>query len=171
MVLNGSEELQREPEDQEESNQDTWHWWNTFRSTANFEKRLCLALELTADLPDSTAIDRWLGEPVRCLLLPTHLFMTNKKGFPVLSKPHQMVVRQFLRHKTQILITGAQRHDNYKHYQQYMDHLWQVSKVSPLFTFLSRMPISLDSRRATTRIRCSNSLKVTRTSFSSPSNP
>lgn len=107
--------------------EDTWHWWNHFRCLANFEKKLSLALELTADLPDSDAIDRWLGEPVKCLVVPTHLFMSNKKGFPVLSKPHQVVVRQFMRQKTQILITGAQRHLHYKHYQHYMDHLWQVS--------------------------------------------
>nr|CAG4634648.1 EOG090X028A [Alona affinis] len=138
MVLNGLEQLEQEPQSsgESESDQDTWQWWNTFRCTANFEKRLCVALELTADLPESTAIDRWLGEPVRCLIVPTHLFQTNKKGFPVLSKPHQTVIRQFLRQKTQILITGAQRHPSYKHYQQYMDHLWQTGYDSdPLLNF------------------------------------
>ena len=137
MVLNGNEELERQPHSSEESDQtDTWHWWNRFRCTANFEKRLVLALELTADLPDSTAINRWLGEPVRCLIVPTHLFQTNKKGFPVLSKPHQTVIRQFLRQKSQILISGAQRHPSYKHYQQYMDHLWQVSTNYRLYPFM-----------------------------------
>jgi protein arginine N-methyltransferase 5 len=110
----------------EEEVDDTWHWWNNFRITANFEKKLSLALELTADLPDAVDIDRWLGEPIKCLVVPTHLFMTNKKGFPVLPKSHQVAIRQFLRQKTQILITGAQRHQHYKHYQQYIEHLWQV---------------------------------------------
>jgi protein arginine N-methyltransferase 5 len=118
---------------------DTWHWWNNFRCTANFEKKLSLALELTADLPDAEDIERWLGEPIKCLVIPTHLFMTNKKGFPVLPKAHQVAIRQFLRQKTQILITGAQRHQHYKHYQQYMEHMWQVSgKTFNTFIFLSQ---------------------------------
>ena len=61
--------------------------------------------------------------------------MTNKKGFPVLSKAHQAVVRQFFRQRSQIMITGALRHDNYKFYQQYMDHLWQVKTFHYLYTW------------------------------------
>jgi len=126
MVSPASEAAFYEREPLEEDSDTPWHWWNRFRCLANSEKRLGVALEMTADLPDEAAINRWLGEPVRCLILPTHLFMANKKGFPVLSKPHQNIVRQFLRQKAQILITGAQRHNTYRHYQQYMDHLWQV---------------------------------------------
>jgi len=112
--------------DEDLSGSETWHWWNNFRCIANYEKKLNLALELTADLPNQAAIDRWLGEPIKCLIIPTHLFMSNKRGFPVLSKSHQNVIHQFSRLKTQILITGALRHQHIKHYQQYMDHLWQV---------------------------------------------
>nr|CAG4641509.1 EOG090X028A [Eurycercus lamellatus] len=131
-----AEQWQRESISGTDNDGDTWHWWNNFRCTANFEKKLSLALELTADLPDSVSVERWLGEPVKCLVIPTHLFMTNKKGFPVLSKAHQSVIRQFLGQKTQILITGAQRHQSYKHYQQYMDHLWQVGiDADPLIQF------------------------------------
>lgn len=153
MVSPTIEASQFEREVKDEGNEDTWHWWNNFRSTANFEKKLSLALELTADLPDSDEIDRWLGEPIKCLVVPTHLFMTNKKGFPVLPKSHQVAIRQFLRQKTQILITGAQRHQNYKHYQQYMEHLWQVRKpiifsphVSP-FTIMYHHLFRLDTKQ------------------------
>lgn len=117
--------------DEELTGSETWHWWNNFRCIANYEKKLNLALELTADLPNQAAIDRWLGEPIKCLIIPTHLFMSNKKGFPVLSKSHQNVIHQFSRLKTQILITGALRHQHIKHYQQYMDHLWQVLLAFP----------------------------------------
>ena len=127
MISPTRESNQLEGDLEDEESDDTWHWWNNFRCTANFEKKLSLALELTADLPDADEIDRWLGEPIKCLVIPTHLFMANKKGFPVLSKPHQLVIRQFLRQKIQILITGALHHQHYKHYQQYMDHLWQVA--------------------------------------------
>lgn len=146
MVSPGTEATQWAKEDGEEESdateaaqdtqEDPWHWWNSFRCAANFEKKLCVALELSADLPDSAAVDRWLGEPVRCLIVPTHLFMTNKKGFPVLPKPHQMVIRQFFRQKAQVLISGALRHQFYKHYQQYVEHLWQVHSGT-CWTFFS----------------------------------
>nr|CAG4640678.1 EOG090X028A [Eulimnadia texana] len=116
--------------------EDTWQWWNSLRTIADFEKKLGLALELSADLPDEEILNRWLGEPVRCLVIPTHLFLTNKKGFPVLSKPHQIAVRRFLRQKAQILVSGSLRHQHYKHYQQYLDHLWQVGfEEDPLQRF------------------------------------
>lgn len=52
--------------------------------------RLGVALELTPDLPDNPKeLARWEGEPVQALILPTDIFLTNKKGFPCLSKAHQ----------------------------------------------------------------------------------
>nr|CAG4649143.1 EOG090X028A [Scapholeberis mucronata] len=136
MIAPSDESSQFQHEVKEGQVEDTWHWWNHFRLIANFEKKLSLALELTADLPSAEAIERWVGEPVKCLVIPTHLFMTNKKGFPVLPKPHQIAIREFMRQKAQILITGAQRHLNFKHYQQYMDHLWQVGyEADPLMQF------------------------------------
>lgn len=56
-------------------------------------------MEITEDLPPNGVIDRWLGEPVRCLILPTSLFLTNKKGFPCLAKKHQELVIKFFRVK------------------------------------------------------------------------
>lgn len=122
----------------EDHHQGTWHWWNNFRCIGNFEKKLSLALELTADLPDEIELERWLGEPIRCLIIPTHLFQTNKKGFPVLSKAHQAVIGRFVCQKVQIMVTGALHHQHYKNYQQYIDHLWQVHIHNKC---ISRLPI------------------------------
>jgi protein arginine N-methyltransferase 5 len=56
-----------------DAGEDTWSWWDTFRCNANFEKRLCLALEIvSADaLPDEESIKRWLGEPIKALVINT----------------------------------------------------------------------------------------------------
>lgn len=43
-------------------------------------------------MPSDTAIDKWLGEPIKAAILPTNIFLTNKKGFPVLSKAHQRII-------------------------------------------------------------------------------
>ena len=52
-------------------------------------------LELTGDLPEDIELDRWFGEPLKAIVLPTSIFLTNKKGFPVLSKKHQAIVQRF----------------------------------------------------------------------------
>ena len=99
-----------------------------FHSLVNIEKKVGLALEVTANLPEDAILKRWLGEPIRCAILPTSLFLTNKKGYPVLSKPHQQLVRKLIKLQCQFTISGAVRHDTVKHYQQYLDFLAKVSK-------------------------------------------
>ncbi|KAF2362290.1 PRMT5 oligomerization domain [Trinorchestia longiramus] len=73
---------------------DTWTWWNRFHSIANIEKKIGLCLEIGADLPDDDQLERWLGEHVRCAVLPTNIWLTNKNGFPVLSHRHQSFTEQ-----------------------------------------------------------------------------
>jgi protein arginine N-methyltransferase 5 len=58
---------------------------------------LCVALEIGADLPSNHVIDRWLGEPIKAAILPTSIFLTNKKGFPVLSKVQQRLIFRLLK--------------------------------------------------------------------------
>ncbi|CAN7990973.1 unnamed protein product [Ixodes hexagonus] len=106
--------------------QDPWEWWNQFRSICATDKHLGVALRLTASLPCKERLLRWFGEPVRCLVVPTTLFLTNKKGYPVLPKPHQEVIRLFFKLKCQVLVEGSCHHEHLKHYYQYMDHLYNT---------------------------------------------
>ena len=71
--------------------------WNRFRTLCDSNKKIGVVLVLTADLPSEQEIERWTGEPVRAVVVPTSIFITNKKGFPVLSRAHQNVVRMFLK--------------------------------------------------------------------------
>lgn len=50
------------------------------------------AVEIGPDMPSEAVMEKWLGEPIKAAILPTSIFLTNKKGFPVLSKAHQHVV-------------------------------------------------------------------------------
>lgn len=43
-------------------------------------------------MPSDAVIEKWLGEPIKAAILPTSIFLTNKKGFPVLSKAHQRII-------------------------------------------------------------------------------
>ncbi|KAK9819450.1 hypothetical protein WJX74_006898 [Apatococcus lobatus] len=90
--------------------EDTWEWWHQLRTLCSHPARLGLLLEVPTSLPSQQEIHRWLGEPVRALLLPTHIFLTNKRGYPTLSRAHQSLVSLFLQHHVQILMTGPSHH-------------------------------------------------------------
>lgn len=62
-----------------------------------------VALEVPEDLPRAPQLlQRWLGQPLKALLLPTSCFTTNKRGYPVLGKAHQDLVGSALRHGVQV---------------------------------------------------------------------
>ncbi|XP_065715394.2 protein arginine N-methyltransferase 5 [Patagioenas fasciata] len=110
-----------------EAEEKTWRWWNDFRTLCDYNKRVGVALEVGPDLPSGSALDRWLGEPLRAAILPTNLFLTNKKGFPVLSRPHQRLLGRLLKLEVQIVLTGAPKHGGKPlgSYLQYLEHLGQ----------------------------------------------
>ncbi|XP_059471345.1 protein arginine N-methyltransferase 5 [Neocloeon triangulifer] len=109
--------------------EDTWEWWNVFRSVANYNKHLIVALELSADIPSAAKVERWLGEPVKCVIIPTSIFLTNKKGYPVLSKAHQELVKSFAKLNVQMIIQGNKRHEDMNFYVVYLGHLYKSFSV------------------------------------------
>ncbi|WAR12296.1 ANM5-like protein, partial [Mya arenaria] len=88
----------------------------------------CVEDILTEDLPPYSSLQRWLAEPVKAVIISTSLFLTNKKGYPVLSKTHQGYLRSLFKLDVQLILTGVDRHPEkgIHSYQQYLDHLWQV---------------------------------------------
>ena len=70
----------------------------------NHEKKIALSLELSEKLPPQKILDRWLGEPIRSLILPTHIFKSNKKGYPVLSRAHQEFIQACFKMEVQVKI-------------------------------------------------------------------
>ncbi|CAH0699156.1 unnamed protein product [Spodoptera exigua] len=101
-----------------------WLWWSKFHERLEFDKRVGVALELSADLPPEDVIKRWLGEPVKVVIVPTSIFYNNKKGFPVLSRPHQQLVVSLIEHEAQVLVTGARR-SNVEYYLQFLYRIWK----------------------------------------------
>lgn len=78
MSVNTNEETQEENDDGPWN--ETWFWWSKFHERMEWEKRVGVLLEISADLPSQKVIDRWLGEPVKAIVIPTHLFHNNKRG-------------------------------------------------------------------------------------------
>ncbi|XP_002130195.2 protein arginine N-methyltransferase 5 [Ciona intestinalis] len=90
------------------------------------ESNTLTGFEITEDLPDPETLKQWLGEPVRVVILNTSIFLTNKKGFPVLSRAHQHLIMQLFRLNSQFVITGITKDGlALKTYQQYLEHLYQ----------------------------------------------
>ncbi|XP_020527079.1 protein arginine N-methyltransferase 5 isoform X2 [Amborella trichopoda] len=85
---------------------DAWEMWNTFRLLCEHHCQLSLALDILSSLPSANSLGRWFGEPVRAAIVHTNSFLTNAKGFPCLSKPHQKLMTGFFNHSVQIILSG-----------------------------------------------------------------
>ncbi|XP_046843364.1 protein arginine N-methyltransferase 5-like [Xenia sp. Carnegie-2017] len=109
-----------------EEDSDTWEWWNSFRTLCHNTRKVGLALEISNELPTEKEIKRWLGEPIRTLIIPTRIFLTNKKGYPVLSRSHQQFIRHLFKFNVQFVISGSNkmRNKGMITYYQYLDHLY-----------------------------------------------
>ncbi|XP_055595784.1 protein arginine N-methyltransferase 5 [Uranotaenia lowii] len=108
--------------------EDTWTWWNNFRSYADFNSHVKVALEFTADIPSSKEISRWLGEPVDAIILSSNIFLTNAKNFPVLSKSHQELLVLFHRTLGCHFILKANPDD--KHLSNYSDYMLHILRTN-----------------------------------------
>ena len=104
----------------------SWEMWNRMRCYCDFNTRLNVCLTLTADLPSSAELSRWMGEPVKGCVIPTSVFLTNDKGFPVLSRSHQNFILQLFNYEVQFIIRPtdtATADDHLLPYMQYLVHL------------------------------------------------
>eukprot|EP00043_Microstomoeca_roanoka_P014051 m.138295 g.138295 ORF g.138295 m.138295 type:complete len:586 (+) comp15914_c0_seq2:188-1945(+) len=102
----------------------SWHWWNRFRIFCTPCTRLGLALEISSDICDEDDQKRWLGEPIKCVILSTEAFLTNAKGYPVLSRAHQRFIRALFKLKPQFILTGLTPDSTgYQLYLRYLKHL------------------------------------------------
>lgn len=100
---------------------DTWHWWNTFRTYTDYHSNISLALELTSNLPNFVDLLRWMGEPIDLLIISTSLF--SKSGaIPMLSVEHQDVVLKFLA-KTNCQLALKPEHGSYQDCTGYMEYM------------------------------------------------
>ncbi|KAF8932067.1 hypothetical protein BGZ58_007244 [Dissophora ornata] len=85
----------------------SWERWNSLRNMAGSESKLGVALELSGALPTDQVLDRWFAEPVKVIILPEDIFLTNNKGYPVLSKRHQHIVRKFFKFKPYFMVSSS----------------------------------------------------------------
>lgn len=88
---------------------DPWRCWDELRTLCEQHSSLAVALELGIELPDAQAeLDRWCGEPLGLLLLPTSSFVANKKGYPTLPRRHQAAFAQLLGMMPKVVVSGRE---------------------------------------------------------------
>ena len=111
---------------------DAWDKWNYIRMLSQSNPKLFLALELNGDTPDQERLNRWLGEPIVMLIIPTSMFLTNSSKYPVLSKLYQLFIQSVnfkMAGNFSFIIRGNNLHGHIKYYSQYINHL----KTTELF--------------------------------------
>ncbi|CAF4818056.1 unnamed protein product, partial [Rotaria sp. Silwood2] len=112
-------------DDDNEAELQPWLWWNKIYKLLDYHGKVYPVLELSADIPSEQVQKRWLGEPVRAVILPTKIFTTNAKGFPVLSPAHQLFIIKLIKLKVQFIIKGINPNDStvFEPYLQYLKHI------------------------------------------------
>ncbi|XP_053963735.1 protein arginine N-methyltransferase 5-like [Anastrepha ludens] len=101
--------------------QDTWHWWNSFRWAADFNSKIKVVLELNeSDRPSLEVVRRWMGEPVEAIIVPSTMFICNRQDYPVLPKAWQEILSYFMRARINIIISSDVHDGSLKLYAEYM---------------------------------------------------
>ncbi|KAI8051494.1 protein arginine N-methyltransferase 5 [Syncephalis plumigaleata] len=103
----------------------SWECWSLLRLLCGHTSSAVLCLELTAELPDEEKLDRWLAEPIAAVILPESIWLNNAKGYPVLSKRHQLMMHRLFKRSVEIIIRTSTPMTDLRtmHYQQYIRHL------------------------------------------------
>lgn len=114
--------------------EDPWESWNSLRTYCDHHPSLGVVLVITENLPnDATCVlERWQGEPVKAVVLPTSIFVTNRSGYPTLPVAHQRFVIGLMAYKAQFVIRGKSRHaDGLETYVRYMRYLNSEKRPKP----------------------------------------
>ncbi|KAL7415886.1 PRMT5 arginine-N-methyltransferase-domain-containing protein [Mrakia frigida] len=112
----------------------TWEIWDCIRTICGYNPRLSLTLDLTTPLPPSPgALARWAAEPTRHILLPASSFISNAKGYPVLSKATQTFLKEVMKQRPTIILSqtteGHHPTGGAAAYPQYLRHLEKAARA------------------------------------------
>jgi len=108
---------------------DPWEWWNRLRVLCDHHPSLSVALEITEDVPSNPVLARWIGEPIKCVILPTSIFLTNKAGYPTLSKRHQQFITQLFKLRNlRFMVKGTSPKTDSSVYVQYLKYLYSKNR-------------------------------------------
>ena len=73
----------------------TWELWSNIRRLCDYHPSLTISLAVPRIKVPSYVLNRWLCEPVFCLLVSSSIFAMNQYGYPVLHKHSQNLIQKF----------------------------------------------------------------------------
>ncbi|AMD18802.1 HBL100Cp [Eremothecium sinecaudum] len=73
----------------------TWELWNTISKLCNNHPCLTVTLAIPRHRTPRYVLNRWLAEPVSCLLVSSSIFVTNQYDYPVLNRYNQELITSF----------------------------------------------------------------------------
>lgn len=102
-----------------------WEWWNKLRSLCDYNPRLGLVLDMSAELPPKLERDLWAGEPVRAIFLRTSMFWKNPRGFPVVSQSSRDFLQKFVPLDTHVILAGPSNYESIGSYAHFLNWVWK----------------------------------------------
>ncbi|KAI8388474.1 PRMT5 arginine-N-methyltransferase-domain-containing protein [Radiomyces spectabilis] len=108
----------------------SWRRWNQFKILTEHNPKIHIALEITANLPlQELELDMWLAEPIKAVIIPAEIFVSNAKGYPVLSKRHQAFIKKLMdKSRPNMIVTlpskplhPAASNSSYQEYIRYLN--------------------------------------------------
>ena len=122
-----AESIENHHDDDDDANQEgddevikAWDAWNTIRKMCDESPRIGVVLVIQSGSSSSSetcsaamteakklSAARWMGEPLKAILLHAACFIPNKAGFPVLTKRLQEVVTDMFVRNVRVIFDGS----------------------------------------------------------------
>ena len=99
--------------------------WLELKALTEHSVYLSCLIELGSDLPDPNILMRFFGEKVSGVQLSVNTFISNQKGFPVLSKAHQIMVKQFMKIQARFVLQPRRNNDDLSKYYNYLTYMFK----------------------------------------------
>ncbi|CDW76653.1 protein arginine n-methyltransferase [Stylonychia lemnae] len=104
--------------------------YTQFKMLCGHYNGLQIILQFGANLPSWDSFSkRWTGDKIFGVQLDTDSFLTNQKGYPVLSKAHQETFKWLMKQNVNFILKGKHPSDDLDKHYQYLCHLFKNHDV------------------------------------------
>lgn len=86
----------------------------------NHNTSISSILDLQPDLPSEEILMRFWGESTFAIQVSSQTFVLNNKDYPVLSKPHQAVIKQFMKTQCSVILRPHSMTDHVEDHLLYL---------------------------------------------------
>jgi hypothetical protein len=79
--------------------------WGKIYSSLGHIDNIGLVLQISSDLPSEGVLSQFIAHNLKSIIIPLSIFVTNKTGYPVLSKPHQDFIKFLFGYKIEVIFS------------------------------------------------------------------